>query len=397
MGLPDYQGLEILSPMVRASSLPLRLCALRYGAGLAYSGVTVDHKLIETVRVENKAFSCVDFVSKSEKRVIFSTCAEERERLIFQIGTADPSFALQAAQQVCRDVRGIDVNFGCCAPFAAQGGMGAELLGKPELVADILKTLRRELPASCAVSCKIRMLPTMARTLDFLQLCERSGAQAIAVHMRLPGEEPGESSTPARWGDISAMCQAVSVPVIANGDFLSRRHIDDFWRGLRGSGVSGEGAEPPEAATASVRRPAAVMIARGALWNPAIFQREGKTPDALQVVKTLIRAAVETNTPAENPKWIIKEMVNASTSPLASMYDRRALGRFKQKVDAAKTMQAVCALFDESYEPSDYPPRAHTVAYGYGAQAPPASDSDEQTAEACFYAAHVGGPVLGGG
>eukprot|EP00420_Gonyaulax_spinifera_P006845 CAMPEP_0197930178 /NCGR_PEP_ID=MMETSP1439-20131203/105030_1 /TAXON_ID=66791 /ORGANISM="Gonyaulax spinifera, Strain CCMP409" /LENGTH=65 /DNA_ID=CAMNT_0043552857 /DNA_START=13 /DNA_END=207 /DNA_ORIENTATION=+ len=64
---------------------------------------------------------------------------------------------------------------GCPKSFSVKGGMGAALLDKPEVAADILKSLRRNLPASCSVTCKIRMLPTTARTRDFMQLCERSG------------------------------------------------------------------------------------------------------------------------------------------------------------------------------------------------------------------------------
>jgi len=358
-GLPDYRGLEVLSPMVRASTLPLRLCCLRYGAGLVYSGVEVDRRIIDTVRVENTAFGCVDFVSPREGRAIWSTCAEERERVIFQVGTADSALAVRAALHVCGDVRGVDVNMGCTAPFSAQGGMGAALLDKPELAADIIKALRRELPADCAVSCKIRLLPTMERTREFMQLCERSGANAIAVHLRTQDEQrqTGQRGHPARWEDAELICSAVNIPVIANGDFYLRSRIDAF-REQCGS----EGG------------PAALMIARGALWNPGVFHRgpAEEAPAYDEVVRGYINTSVRVNSNVQNTKWVLREMLNRDHAEPGSASFRGLAGkqfrRFKQQLDNATDMGAICKLFDEAYDPSAYPPEAHTLNFYDGFQ-----------------------------
>jgi len=353
--------------MVRASGLPLRLSCLKYGAGLVYSGVLVDRSILETVRVENETFGVTDFVSPREKRAIWSTCAEEREKLIFQVGTADASMAIQAALHVCRDVRGIDVNMGCMAPFSATGGMGAALLDKPEVVADILRTLRRELPAGCAVSCKVRMLPTLAKTLDFLQLIERSGADAVAIHLRTQAEgQAGNTlqyTKPAHWEDASMICSSVSIPVIANGDFLSRERINQFWSSY-GPDSLGEGESSAERRSA----PAAIMIARGALWNPGIFYRQGHIgPEAEQpshedAIRTFVRNSVRTNTTFENTKWVVREMLNGNGSFMGLA--GRELGKFKVQVDGTKCTADICGLFSsEPHNPSDYPPQAHTLKF----------------------------------
>ncbi|CAE8581223.1 unnamed protein product, partial [Polarella glacialis] len=107
----------------------------------------IDKKLIGAVRKENKAFGIVDYVSPRESTCVFSTCPEERSRMIFQLGTASGPLASEAALLVHKDVRGIDVNMGCPKSFSVKGGMGAALLDRPEIVEDILKTLRRTLPA----------------------------------------------------------------------------------------------------------------------------------------------------------------------------------------------------------------------------------------------------------
>lgn len=293
-GLPEYQGLEILSPMVRGSTLPLRLCALHYGAGLVYSSMTVDQGILEADRVEvgdaEAGIRVVDYISRKHRKSVFSTCAEERRHVIFQLGTCDAAMATQAALHVCRDVRGVDVNMGCTAHFSTSGGMGAELLDKPELAADILKALRRELPPDSAVSCKIRLQSTLSRTRDFMQLCERSGATAIAVHLRTAEED--RKAAPARWADIAELCSAVRIPVIANGDFLSRQRIGEFW-------------QQQESAFAG---PSAIMIARGALWNPAIFSREEVGFD--EMVQRYASTAERVENTFSNTKWVLREMFN---------------------------------------------------------------------------------------
>src|SRR2546430_7008294 len=58
--------------------------------------------------------------------------ARESRSLIFQIGTASPDRAVEAAKLVAGDVAGIDVNAGCPKPFSTGGGMGAALLRTPD-------------------------------------------------------------------------------------------------------------------------------------------------------------------------------------------------------------------------------------------------------------------------
>lgn len=356
----DFRDVEILAPMVRASTLALRLESLRYGADLVFGEEIVDKKIIGAVRIENPAFSTVDFVSPREKASVFSTCAEEQGRVFFQLGTADGALASQAAQLVCKDVRGIDVNMGCPKSFSVKGGMGAALLDKPEVVADILRTLRRTLPASCALTCKVRMLSTTERTRDFLQLCERSGAEAITLHMRVRDERPAD---PAHWNEIVRVWDAVRVPLIANGDFFNRKQIDEFWRHCQGALSSGTGADV--AAGPVVRGPSGVMIARGALWNPSIFCRgERKPPPFEEVVQSYVRASIRANSTYQNTKWVLTQMLAGGTGVIAPVDFRGvAMKAFNRQVSGAKSMAAICAHMGLPFDAKAYPVQAHTTAF----------------------------------
>ncbi|CAI5703779.1 unnamed protein product [Peronospora effusa] len=277
-----YANKVCLSPMVRAGTLPLRLVSLRYGADLVYGEEIVDKRIISAVRVPNEILNSVDFISRNGDSVVFRTCPEETEKVIFQIGTADAVLALKAAEAVARDVAAVDINMGCPKHFSVQGGMGAALLRKPEIACDIIKTLRRNL--TIPVSCKIRLLPNMKDTIDTAKRLEDAGAHAVGVHMRQIDERPRDK---ASWEKLAPIVSALSVPVLANGDIFMHEDIDKL-REI--SGVS------------------SFLIARGALANPSIFRKEGRLP-VDQVVRDYLLAAAEVDNVFQNTKYNVMRMI----------------------------------------------------------------------------------------
>lgn len=356
---------EVLAPMVRASTLALRLQSLRYGAGLVYGEEIIDRKIIGAARVESEEFKTVNYVSPREKVVVFSTCAEERERVVFQLGTANAALATEAALLVCKDVRGIDINMGCPKSYSVKGGMGAALLRAPETVEDILKTLRRNLPSTCRLTCKIRLLEEPAKTRDFMQLCERSGAEMIAVHMRRREERPAQ---PAHWDEILKVWDAVRVPVIANGDFFTRSSINQFWSHID-TGI-------PEETNGPHRGPVAIMIARGALANPGIFD---KTNDNVavseKVVQEYVRAAVGVNAPYQNVKWVLSQMLAGSPGCAGLMeFHGQKTKVFQQALSRSKSMKAICDLVGEPLSPEAFPVDSWTTSFYKDYAFPESSD-----------------------
>ncbi|CAK0818113.1 unnamed protein product [Prorocentrum cordatum] len=354
-----FSGVEILAPMVRASTLALRLECLRYGADLVFGEEIIDKKLIGAARVENSAFGTVDFVSPREKVLIFATSKEERSRVFFQMGTADAALATQAAMLVARDVRGIDVNMGCPKSFSVKGGMGAALLSTPEVASDILRALRRNLPESCALTCKIRMLETTAKTRDFMQLCEKSGAEAVTVHCRTRDERPAE---PAHWDEIMRLWDAVKVPVICNGDFFTRRQIDEFWKFCHGAGAA-DGAAAGEKAG-----PSGIMIARGALWNPSIFCRDASVvPSFEDMVRNYVRAAVRANSTYQNCKWVLSQMLAGGVGVTApNEFVGVPTKAFNRQLSTMKSMGAICEKLGIPHDAASFPQQAHMTTYYRG-------------------------------
>ena len=270
-----FQSSEILAPMVRASTIPLRTLAISHGASLVYTEELVDRSISSSERIVNTELGTIDYrvpkhnyslkVQKrmaadkdnpdSENGAILLRIDPiiERNKLIYQIGTGESNLALEAATKVISDVNGIDINMGCPKKFSVSGGMGSALLSDTKRACDIISTLRRNL--SKPVSAKIRLLhPDDPRpTIDFVKALIASGANAITIHGRIVGDE---SHTMARWTTlvdvVRQLKQTESVPIIVNGDLYTRADIHEMKRRSLCDGV---------------------MLARPALYNVSLFRK----------------------------------------------------------------------------------------------------------------------------
>ncbi|XP_009149715.2 tRNA-dihydrouridine(20) synthase [NAD(P)+]-like isoform X1 [Brassica rapa] len=326
----DYRNKLVLAPMVRVGTLSFRMLAAEYGADITYGEEIIDHKLVKCQRRINVASGTTEFVEKGTENVVFSTCDEERERVVFQMGTSDAVRALKAAEIVCNDVAAVDINMGCPKAFSIQGGMGAALLTKPELIHDILATLKRNLDVP--VTCKIRLLKSPADTVELARRIEKLGVPALAVHGRKVADRPRD---PAKWDEIADVVAALSIPVIANGDVLE---YDDFSRIKTATGA------------------ASVMVARGAMWNASVFSPKGKSHWE-DVKKKYIRKSILWNNDVKSTKYTIKEMIaHHSCLELAE-------GKSLNKADTLADIAKLYELEDYYWTVKNIRPLTHDLDY----------------------------------
>ncbi|ORY57095.1 hypothetical protein BCR35DRAFT_355514 [Leucosporidium creatinivorum] len=259
--LPYADGLH-LAPMVRIGTLPMRLLALEYGATLVWGPEIVDKAIIGAVREVDPQSGVIRYTKNN--RPIFETHPIERSRLIFQLGSADPLLAVQAAKVVEQDVAGVGLNCGCPKSFSIQGGMGAALLSEPDKLCSILTALTTSL--SVPIDAKIRLLPEQPPTLELVKRILKTGISALTVHCRTRDMRSSEAALLHRLREVVDLVQAEGgvvtregvdkgrrrdVPVIANGDCFGvqdRRRIEEL------TGVT------------------SIMIARGAEANPSCFR-----------------------------------------------------------------------------------------------------------------------------
>ncbi|XP_071496815.1 tRNA-dihydrouridine(20) synthase [NAD(P)+]-like [Diadema antillarum] len=305
-----YANKVILAPMVRIGTLPTRLLSLEYGADIVYCEELIDFKMLSCRRQTNDILGTVDYITKDDI-VVFRTCAREKDRLVFQMGTADAQRALKVAKMIEQDVSGIDVNMGCPKDFSLKGGMGAALLTKPDKIREILTTLVKGV--KIPVTCKIRILPKLEDTISLAKMIETTGVAALAVHGRLKEERPRH---PCHCDVIKAVAESVSIPVIANGGSLDiLKTYEDIERFKELTGAS------------------SVMIAREAQWNPSIFRKEGKLPMEA-VIKRYIQYAVDYDNTYTNMKYCIQQILREEVQSEQG-----------QLLQHSRGVQEICAIY----------------------------------------------------
>ncbi len=142
----------------------------------------------------------------------------------------------------------VDLNVGCPAPRVVRKGVGSAMLKDPELLRRVVSAMRERTQGW--LSAKIRAgFDDSAGAVAIARVIEAAGADLITVH---PRRRADFYQGVADWRIISAIKQAVSIPVVGNGDVW---YAADALRMRRETGCDG------------------VMIGRGALRNPWIFEQ----------------------------------------------------------------------------------------------------------------------------
>ncbi|MBI5159487.1 tRNA dihydrouridine synthase DusB [Candidatus Micrarchaeota archaeon] len=223
-----------LAPMAGFSTPAFRRLCKEYGAGLTTSEMVC----CEAVLRGNKTTQRMLARAECETPFAIQVFGSEPKRI---------ALAGQALEKKC-DV--LDLNFGCPANHVTVQGAGALLLKKPEKIAetlDLLSTLK------IPVTAKMRLgFSTKKNCVEIAKLIERGGAKALAVHARTAKQN---YSMKADWNSIREIKNALSIPVIGNGDVST-----------------------PEDAELMLEKTKcdAVMIGRAALGNPFIFAQMNK-------------------------------------------------------------------------------------------------------------------------
>ena len=177
--------------------------------------------------------------------------------LVAQIFGATPEVIRRAARIVVDRCHpdGIDINMGCPVPkIAGKNCAGSALLKDPERAMEIIRQLRAE-NLGVPISVKTRLgWGSEDEILSFAPRLQEAGADAITVHGRTKVQ--GYSGK-ANWEMIGRVKQLLTIPVIANGDIATQA---DIKKCLEITGADG------------------VMIGRGALGNPWIFDEKSQIP-----------------------------------------------------------------------------------------------------------------------
>jgi tRNA-dihydrouridine synthase 1 len=221
----------VVAPMVDQSFLAFRMFTRQYGAELCYTPM----------------FHSKIFANDATYRKKFFTTAPEDRPLVVQFCANEPLYLLKAAKFAEDRCDAIDLNLGCPQNIARKGNYGAFLMENPTLVYEMVNILHRYLKVP--VFCKMRILPSEEDTLKFAKMLESAGCQLLTVHGRTK-EQKGHQQGLANLDLIRKIKEAVSIPVIANGNI---REFGDVQKNL------------------DVTKADGVMSAETILSNPALY------------------------------------------------------------------------------------------------------------------------------
>lgn len=251
----------ILAPMAGVCDLPFRVLCKEQGAGLL----------------------CMEMVSAKgiyyrnrNTEILLATVPEERP-VSLQLFGADADIMSEMAKRIEeRPFDILDINMGCPVPKVVNNGEGSALMKQPKLVYEIISKMVKAIEKPVTVKIRKGFDDAHVNAVEIAKIAEEAGAAAIAVHGRTREQY---YSGKADWDIIRQVKEAVSIPVIGNGDILTAQ---DVYEMRRQTGCDG------------------FMIGRGAQGNPWIFRQilhymetgeELPKPDIREVADMVLRHA----------------------------------------------------------------------------------------------------------
>lgn len=237
----------MLAPMAGVTDTAFRLLCRQFGA---------EYAVTEMVSAKALCFEQRQRAGKPLRTAPIATIEENEAPTAVQLFGNDPTMMAEAARLLASGTYqgfqgvlpvAIDINMGCPVAKVVDNGEGSALLKSPALAAEIVRQVKEAVSIPVTVKIRAGFYRDQIVAPEFAKRLEQAGADLICVHGRTRQQFYAPSSDN---GVIKAVKEAVSVPVIGNGDLFSAEAVQTMLQETNCDGVA---------------------IARGAQGNPFLF------------------------------------------------------------------------------------------------------------------------------
>jgi nifR3 family TIM-barrel protein len=313
IGNVELENNIVLAPMAGVTDLPFRLLCKRQGVGL--------------ICMEMVSAKAIMYNNKNTEKLLEIEPEEMPVSLQF-FGNDPEIMASQAARIEDRPFAILDINMGCPVPKVVNNGEGSALLKNPKLAAEIVKKVSGAISKPVTVKIRKGFDEDHVNAVEMAKYIEDAGAAAIAVHGRTREQY---YSGKADWEIIAKVKEAVSIPVIGNGDIDGPLAAEKM---IKETGVDG------------------IMVGRASQGNPWIFSEirhyletgELAERPSIDEIKKMIYEHSELMLKVKGEYIGIREMRRHVSWYTAGMHGSAAL---RKRVCAVESFDELYALLEE--------------------------------------------------